>query len=215
MKVEAVFIISSMIVTLAVTLLSAHYKWGYQSAFFLAVGMYAILLTFAFVTSDDYLKKLLIFGLIAGVVELIADKWLVQNIQSLVYPENEPKLWCSPNYMPFAWAVVLVQVGYLGWLISTKEKMIEAMILCLIIGICFIPVFEQCAYFANWWYYNPCKMLFNTPWYIIVSEGLICFFLPVMFFYMSRRRWLMPVLFGIGEGLWIFVSYFLMYNLLK
>jgi hypothetical protein len=212
---EAIFIIISMIVTLGITLLSAHYKWGFESAFILAVGMYLIITAFAFITSDIFLKRLLLFGLIAGIVELFADKWLVQDINSLVYPENEPKIWCSPNYMPFAWAVVLIQVGYLGWMISTKKKMIEAMILCAIIGICFIPVFEQCAYYANWWYYNPCKMLLNTPWYIIVSEGLICFFLPIIFFFESKRSSLSSIGFGIAEGLWIFASYYIMYKIIE
>lgn len=215
LKKESVFIIISMIVTLGVTLLSAYYKWGFESAFILATGMFAILTSFALITSDTFLKKLLLFGIVAGTTELIADKWLVENIQSLVYPSGEPKIWCSPNYMPFAWAVVLIQVGYLGWLISRKEKMIEAMILCLIIGVCFIPVFEQCAFYANWWYYNPCKMLLNTPWYIIISEGLICFFLPAIFFYETTHGKKLAIILGIGEGLWIFVSYYLIYNLIE
>jgi hypothetical protein len=204
-----------MVVTLAITLLSAHFKWGYMSAFLLATGMYTAIAVFAFITSDIYLKKLLLFGLVAGFTELIADKWLVHDIRSLVYPAGESKIWYSPDYMPFAWAVVLVQVGYLGFMISAKKKMIEAMILCMIIGIFFIPVFEQCAYSAGWWYYNPCKMLFNTPWYIIISEGLICFFLPFIFFYESRNGWLSAVIAGFLEGLWVFAAYFLMYNLLK
>ncbi len=214
-KKESVFIIISMIVTLGITLLSAHFKWGFESAFILAIGMYLILTGYAFINSDRFLKKLLLFGILAGFTELIADKWLVQNIHSLVYPQNEPKILCSPNYMPFAWAVVLIQVGYLGWLISQQQKMIEAMILCLIIGICFIPVFEQCAYYANWWYYNPSKMLLNTPWYVIISEGLICFFLPAIFFYETNHGKKFAILFGIGEGLWILVSYFLIYHLIE
>lgn len=212
---ESIFVIVSMIVTLGITLLAAKYDWGYESAFILATGMYAILTSFAFITADSFLKRLLLFGLIAGIVELIADKWLVHDISSLVYPANEPKIWYSPNYMPFAWAVVLVQVGYLGWMISTKKKMIEAMILCMIIGICFIPVFEECAYYAEWWYYNPCKMLFHTPWYIIISEGLICFFLPAIYFTQAKSRTLVTIGFGIAEGLWILVSYFIMYKIIE
>lgn len=215
MTLQSVFIIISMIVTLGITLLSAHFKWGFVSAFLLATGMYATLLAFAFITSDTYLKRLLLFGLAAGIIELIADKWLVQDIKSLVYPATEPKIWCSPDYMPFAWAVVLVQVGYLGFMISTKKKMIEAMLLCFVIGICFIPVFEQCAYSAGWWYYNSCKMLFNTPWYIIISEGMICFFLPFIFFYETKHNNLSAVIAGVLEGFWIFISYFIMFNLLK
>jgi hypothetical protein len=216
-KTESIFVITSMIVTLGITLLSADFKWGYVAAFSLAVGMYSILCIFAFFISDNYLKKLLLFGLSAGIIELFADKWLVHDILSLVYPINEPKIWYSPNYMPFAWAVVLVQVGYLGWLISEKKNVIEGMILCFIIGICFIPVFEQCAYFANWWYYNPCKMLFNTPWYIIISEGFICLLLPLMFHYLSEHnnKWLFVLTLGALEGVCIFISYFFIYHLFE
>ena len=103
---QSIFIIISMVVTLAITLLAAHYDWGYRSAFMLAIGMFAVLSGFAFITSDHYLKRLLLFGIITGFTELIADKFLVENFQSLVYPADEQKIWCSPNYMPFAWAVL-------------------------------------------------------------------------------------------------------------
>lgn len=214
-KRETMFVIASMVITLAIALFAAYFNWGYKSAFALAIGMYSILTLFAFVTSDVYLKKLLLLGLIAGIVELIADKWLVHDITSLVYPPNEPKIWCSPNYMPFAWAVVLVQVGYLGRIISKRDTVGSEMLLCFVIGVGFIPVFEQCAYYADWWYYNPCKMLFNTPWYIIVSEGFICSLLPLMFSYLNERNWVFTLLMGVIEGVWIFVSYFLIYYLFE
>lgn len=214
-KKETLFVLATMTITLAITLLSAYYDWGYWSAFALATGMYAVLTAFAFLNNDDFLKRLLLFGLVAGFVELLADKWLVHDISSLVYPAGEPKLWYSPNYMPFAWAVVLVQVGYLGWMISKKVKMPEAMLLCMAIGIVFIPVFEQCAYWADWWYYNPAKMLLNTPWYIIFAEGIICFFLPAIFFYELKNKWITALVLGVLEGLVIFLAYFITYNLIE
>lgn len=212
---EAVFILISMVITLGITLLSAHFKTGYWSAALLAVGMYVIIGLFAFAKSDLFLKQLLLFGIIAGFVELLADQWLVDSIQSLVYPANEPKLLRSPNYMPFAWAVVLIQVGYLGYLLSSKVSLIKAMLLCMLIGMVFIPVFEQCAYWAGWWYYNPCYMLLNTPWYIILAEGIICFFLPAIFFFETKKRVFGTILFGLGQGIVIFIAYYVSYKLIE
>ncbi|MBK7764539.1 MAG: hypothetical protein IPI46_14560 [Bacteroidetes bacterium] len=211
---DSVFIICCMVITLSVTLASAYFHTGYWTAFTLAIGMYAIISFYAFFTKEKFLQRLLLFGIVAGFVELYADCWLVHNVASLVYPANEPKLACSPNYMPFAWAVVLIEVGYLGWCISNKVKMFEAMLLCMLIGIFFIPVFEQCAYWANWWYYNPCKMLLNTPWYIIVAEGIICFFLPAIFYLEVKYHWLSAFLLGLFEGIVIFLAYCVTYYLL-
>ncbi|MBU3676355.1 MAG: hypothetical protein FGM54_04135 [Chitinophagaceae bacterium] len=212
---ETLFVLISMVITLVVTLLSAYFKTGYWSAFALATGMYGVLGLFAYTQKDMFLKQLLLFGIIAGTVELLADCWLVETAQNLVYPANEPKLLCSPNYMPFAWAVVLVQVGYLGYLISSKVKMFEAMLLSMLIGMVFIPVFEQCAFWAEWWYYKPCKMLLNTPWYIIMAEGIICFFLPAIFFVETQKRIIATVLFGLAQGLLIFIAYYISYKLIE
>lgn len=214
-KKESIFIILCMMLTLGVTLLSAHFKTGYWSAFALAIGMFSIISIFAFINKDGFLKRLLLLGIIAGLVELLADKYLVEDIASLVYPADEPKIWCSPNYMPFAWAVVLVEVGYLGWMISNKVKMVEAMLICMVIGFCFIPIFEQCAYYAGWWYYVPCKMLFNTPWYIIAAEGIICFFLPILFYFETKFKWSSALLFGIFEGLVIYAAYWFTFKIIE
>jgi hypothetical protein len=212
---ESIFVVATMIITVMITLLAAYYKWGYKSAFALSVGMYLTLLLFAFITSNHFLQKLLFFGLIAGFVELIADKWLVENIQSLVYPAEEPKIWCSPNYMPFAWAVVLLHVGYLAQLIGHNKNIFIITLLGAAIGFGFIPLFEECAYYAEWWYYNPCKMFLHTPWYIMLGEGLICAVLPVVYSKISEISWTKTFFFGILEGLWIFVCYFIMYHILE
>ena len=80
-----------MVITLVITLLSAHYKWGFESAFILAVGLFTILTMFAFITSDSFMKKLLLFGIVAGITQLIADKWLVEDIDGYADQLSEPK----------------------------------------------------------------------------------------------------------------------------
>ena len=198
-----------MIITVAVAALSAHFHLGWRSGFTLAFGMYIILSWFAYSRNDVFLKKLLLFGIAAGIIELFADCWLVKTTGTLVYPSREPMIFCSPLYMPFAWAVILVQIGYLGWLISNKEKMWLSMLCSTIIGFAVIPLFEHWAKGAGWWYYQNCKIIFSTPWYIILGEGLICIFLPLFFKYINQRNYTFQIPLGIIEGLWIWVAYFI------
>jgi len=212
-KKEVKFVITTLIITVAVAAISAHFKLTWRSGFALAFGMYGILTWFANKQKDDFLKRLLVFGLIAGIVELLADCWLVQHTGTLVYATGEPMIACSPLYMPLAWAVILIQIGYLGWLISSKEKMWVSMIASTIIGFAVIPLFEHWAKNAGWWYYQNCKMIGNTPWYIILGEGLICSFLPLFFTYIHRKNYAYQVLLGIIEGLWIWLSYFIVFSI--
>lgn len=211
---EAAFVFATIVVTLLIAWLSSTFALGWRSAFALSVGMYAVLWTFSYVTGDDFLPRLLLFGLAAGIVELAADCWLVRSTMSLVYPNAEPMVACSPLYMPVAWAVVLTQVGYLGWLISRKERMVEAVILTFVIGVFFIPLFEHFANGAGWWYYRNVPMLGNTPLYIILGEGLICMGLPAFFAFEAHRSVGKAVGLGVVQGAWIFVAYVIAYSLL-
>lgn len=213
-KKEVRFVLFTLFITVGVAAVSALFKLGWKSAFGLAVGMYILLTWFAFKQNDTFLKKLLVFGIAAGIAELLADCWLVNSTGTLIYTEGEPMIACSPLYMPFAWAVLLIQIGYLGWLISQKEKMWVSMLASTIIGFAVIPLFEHWAKGAGWWYYVNTKMILNTPWYIILAEGLICCFLPLFFAHIHNKnyRWQLPL--GIIEGLWIWGAYFIAYNLI-
>jgi uncharacterized protein with NAD-binding domain and iron-sulfur cluster len=209
---EAGFILTSMIVTIGFAALDALYDWGPVTAFMLSIGMYSTLLIYAIRRQDRFLRKLLLFGILAGIVELSADNWLVNGIHSLIYPPGEPFLWASPAYMPFAWAVVLVQVGYLGYLISKKRTALTTFILTFIIGLLFIPAFEYMAKYADWWQYvSSAKMILETPYYIILGEGLICAVLPFIYTKAWKLKWWFSILAGILMGVWIFLSYFISY----
>lgn len=211
----AVFIIGTIALTLAITLLSAHFRWGYPSAFWLATGMYGAITAFAFWANNAFLQKLLVFGIAAGFTELIADTWLVNGIGSLVYPATEAKFWASPNYMPFAWAVILIQVGYVSWFYAQRFPLIQAMGLAFVLGASFIPIFESSAKAAGWWYYQPTSpMILNAPIYIIVAEGLITLVLPLVYQKLVEKGVWVAAIAGIVQGLWIWASYFLMYPLL-
>ncbi len=211
---EAGFIITTMFGTLGFAFLAAKFDWGPVSAFILAFGMFGLIASFANRYQDIFLKRLLIFGVTAGILELIADNWLVNGIKSLVYPAHEPMLWASPAYMPFAWSVVLIQVGYLGYLIAKKHAMIIACVFTLIVGMLFIPAFECLAKYASWWQYvHTDKMIFNTPYYIILGEGLICLMLPIVFIKEWKLKTKGTIISGILMGLWIFAAYYLAYQI--
>ncbi len=211
---EAKFIFGTIIMTLAIAAISSYTDAGWFSAFSLATGMYSIIAAFAFWKKDTFLYRLLLFGLVAGIVELLADCWLVQSTGTLIYPQNEPMIACSPLYMPFAWAVVLIQVGYLGWLISGHKPLWFSVLATMILGLLFIPLFEHWAFGAGWWYYQNTPMIFNTPYYIIIAEGLICMVLPLFFKLQSHKKYLLAALFGVIQGLWIWLAYYISFNII-
>lgn len=211
---EAKFMFVTIAITLTVAALSSYFHAGWMSAAALAFGMYAILAIFSVRTRDRFLQKLLAFGLMAGIVELAADCWLVESTGTLMYAGGEPMIFCSPLYMPFAWAVVLVQVGYLGFLISGHKPMWQSILATMVIGLLFIPLFEHWANGAGWWVYHNTPMIGDTPWYIILGEGLICMVLPLLFVYEVQKSYLKALLFGALHGLWIWLAYFISYTLI-
>ncbi|MDX1686299.1 MAG: hypothetical protein R3275_13765 [Saprospiraceae bacterium] len=211
---EAKFIFITILLTLALAALSSYLQAGWMSAFGLAIGMYLLIGGFAYYTSDQFLYRLLLFGIIAGLIELFADCWLVHSTQTLFYPLDEPTLACSPFYMPFAWAVVLIQVGYLGWLISGHKSIWVSILATAVLGLLFIPLFEHWANSAGWWVYRDTPMIFNTPYYIILAEGLICMTLPLFFKIQSHKNYWLAAIFGVMEGFWIWASYVIAYAIL-
>jgi hypothetical protein len=128
----------------------------------------------------------------------------------LVYPHAEFRLLASPLYMPFAWAVILIQVGFIGFLFSRRHHMLTSYLFTFIIGALFIPAFEWLAKYASWWHYtDKAKIFAHTPYYIILGEGLICCVLPAIYksewLGKTAGQWIKGVLFGV----WIFVSYYI------
>ena len=210
-KKEVVFILLTMVMTLAFALVDAWLHLGYASASVLAIGMFLLIGFHAVKWQDGFLKKLLLFGLVAGITELAADNWLVNGIHSLFYPAEQTHIWASPFYMPLAWAVILIQVGYLGGLLGMRKSLGLKVGISFVIGMMFIPVFETCAKYAGWWYYESASKFLETPWYIILGEGLICAALPIIFHKIYRKTWPGTVLMGILQGLWIFAAYYIGY----
>ncbi len=129
---------------------------------------------------DPVLTRWLVIGFVAGWLEIVTDAWLVANTTTLLYPKNEPMVWDSPLYMPFAWTIVLTQIGTLGGWLAERLSLLRATLLCALIGGTNIPLYEHLARDAGYWSYVNTPMVFNAPWYIIVSEFLLS--LPLVWF---------------------------------
>lgn len=212
---ELRFILCTTAVALAVSGLSSFFSWGWKAAAILAYGLFILLITYAFLKRSAFLKKIILFGVVAGFIELFADWWLVSGTNTLVYFSEEPFIWKSPAYMPFAWAVIITQAGYIGYLIRKKFELIPTVILTALAGAIMIPFHEYFANKALWWYYKDCKALFNTPYYIILGEAFICSVLPIIYKWIAQKKMVPFALTGIIYGFWIWISYFVAYHIFE
>jgi hypothetical protein len=194
--------------------INSFFATGWVTAFMLAYLVLAIDVIYIIKTDDSLLGTFLFFGLVAGFTELLADAWLVEKTKTLYYEASEPLLLDSPVYMPIAWTVVLVQIGYLGYWIYLKKGLLVASLVCGLIGGTVIPLYESFAKGAGWWQYeDPTRIIWNTPYYIIIGEFLLALALPALLLWCSKKEfyWTIPI--GIIMGLWIWVAYFIGYSL--
>jgi hypothetical protein len=123
---------------------------------------------------DRPFARLAVFGVVFGFVELIADALCVQVTGTLSYAfARSAMIWQSPWWMPGAWAIVAIQIGYLGAMLIRKIGRVKGAALCALIGAVNIPFYEEMAFHAHWWSYRSCLMLGHTPFYIIIAEMII------------------------------------------
>jgi hypothetical protein len=173
----------------------------------------ALLLGFAVLYHDALLMRLMIFGLVTGFAELAADAWLVDFTRTLDYSVGGgPMLWRSPIWMPLAWEVVTVQFGCLGlWL---RDRIGSAGLAAVgVLGAINIPYYEEMARRIHWWQYSGCRMISNTPYYIILGEFGIAIALtllakPLRHGKAAKTGWL-----GLAGGTAIFICYALAYGI--
>lgn len=185
---------------------------GPWSAAAISYVLFVFYVLYAWFAHDAVLKTLVVIGTVAGLLELATDHYLVDTINSLVYPGNEVMVWSSPAYMPFAWANVLIQLGYYGILLSKWKGAMTAAIILGIAGAFYIPLYEHLAKDAGWWWYHDnVKMVFNAPVYVIICEGLISCSLPWLLLSADNFRWKRALLMGVLCGGWIYLSAVLAY----
>ncbi len=206
-KKTTLFIAITQCILMAWSIGSSILASGAWSASVITYSLFAIYLVYAAVTKNPIIIRLIIFGAIAGVIELFADHYLVDTINSLVYPNKEAMIWSSPAYMPLAWANVIIQLGYYGLLLSKWKGELVASIILGLAGAMYIPLYEHLAKDAGWWWYNNnTAMVFNAPVYVIICEGLISLSLPLLIGISSKRNLKMTAAIGVIGGIWIYLS---------
>lgn len=195
------FILVSMFVSVGCLAIAAWKFKGWESAAIWSLGFSALYFLYAFIFRDKLMFRFLIFATFAGFTELIADYWLVNITDTLIYPANEPMLFVSPAYMPFSWIVVLIQIGFIGFLISKQKSLIVTSLVVGVLGCIIIPIYEYFAINAEWWFYEACEMWGIVPIYIFIAEGLLMLSIPNLFNRCENAslKWI-PLL-GITQGL--------------
>ncbi|HEV2972808.1 MAG TPA: hypothetical protein VGY55_22765 [Pirellulales bacterium] len=188
---------------------------GWRTALALNLIDNALLLGFMLRYRDVLMARLIVFGLSAGVVELVADAWLVGITGTLDYSiGGGPMLWRSPVWMPAAWEVVSVQFGYVGLRLWERFGA-SGLLLNGILGAINIPFYEEMARRTHWWQYSGCRMISGTPWYIILGEFAIAVLLGLLAIFVKRGGWRTSIAAGAAGGAGIFVAYAVAFTLIE
>ena len=161
------------------------------------------------VTHNPRLSWLLVFGLVAGVLELWADWVHVVYFHSLVYTDYFGfQLLASPSYMPVAWWLTVVQFGYLALRLAERWPAWAAIGLPTLLGMTLPPWYEELAAPARAWFYPPHGvMLSHTPLWVIFTYGGCMFAIASSAVLLYRpRAWGRAVMAGLFTGVCIMLS---------
>jgi hypothetical protein len=125
------------------------------------------------VTRSSRLGWLLLFGLVAGVLELWSDWLHVEKLGNLVYTDYFGfRILASPSYMPIGWWLTCVQFGYLALRIRERWPNWATVGLITLLGMSLPSWYEEFAAPAKAWYYTTTRlMLSHTPLWIILTYG--------------------------------------------
>ena len=211
---QTIFVLGVMTFGIILLIIDSRLDEGWISAAWWGYSLSAVFLLYALAMRDQLLFRFFLFALSAGFAELFADQWLVEYTRTLIYPHDEPMLLSSPAYMPFSWTVVLMEIGYIGWLIMQRWNMLIATIALCVIGAMLVPLYETWAIDAGWWYYINTPKLGLVPTYVILAEGLLMLSVPFMLKKTAASKPLIIILWGIGEGVVMYLACIVSFNLL-
>lgn len=198
----------TIILNITAVLFFAEVPWSdWKTGLALNLVDNALLWIHVFRMRDLFMVRLLVFGLVVGIVELAADAWLVDATGTLDYSlGGGPMLWRSPVWMPLAWQVVSVQFGYIG--LRLFEAMgWQGLVLTGVLGAINIPFYEEMALHVHWWRYANCRMFFHTPFYIILGEFLIAAVLGYLATNVRQRVVGRSIVAGVLGGIAVFAGY--------
>lgn len=130
-------------------------------------------------------------GLVAGVLEILVDWALIHWVPTgrLVYlTGNDVVLLGSPVWMPLAWACVIVELSYpalraYGSLRRRLSRAAAAVVASVAIGVLAgltIGFYEYFAYRADWWKYEPARVMLGDFCAVYIPLGEFFMFLPVI-----------------------------------
>lgn len=167
---------------------------------------YGIGVVYAYV--DGLVRKLVAIGTIGGILELLGDHFLVHVADSLVYPYQYSPVLSSPVYMPFAWAVLIVFMGYVAVRLREEVGVVAAYLGPAMFAFVSESGYESLASQGGGWSYMsaPLEWIGHAPLFIVVAEAVM---------FASSYYWVKqnPVKGGIGIGLTINASYVGVYYL--
>jgi hypothetical protein len=171
-----------------------------------------------YTTRSTRLCWLLLFGLVAGVLELWSDWLHVERLSTLVYTDYFGfRILASPSYMFIGWWSTCVQFGYLTLRISERWSRWVTVGLITLLGMSLPPWYEEFAAPAKAWYYTTTRlMLSHTPVWIIFTYGGCMFGIATASLLCYRPRgWGRAIVGGFFAGAWFMFSGVFWYTLLQ
>lgn len=130
-------------------------------------------------------------GIVAGLLEILVDWALIHWVPTgrLVYlTGNDVVILGSPIWMPLAWACVIVELGYpalrlYGMARRRMTVTAAAAVVSFAIGILAgitVGFYEYFAYRANWWKYEPARVMIGDFCALYIPLGEVLMFLTVI-----------------------------------
>ena len=208
------FIIVLIILMVTLNTLSGLVIKQYWTYGIITWSFMAAIVVYILMTRDRLMANLLVFGVVTGFVELITDWYHVEVLKTLVYDQVVFSIWASPGYMPFGWALLMFQYGYVAVRLSEVIGTTKSTLLLIVFGASMTPWYEELAWHTQHWHYQGSPMIGHTPHWVPLSYSLILASVGILtpkFRNLSTIRW---VGLGVILGGIIFCSGFLSHALL-
>lgn len=158
-------------------------KWWAYAGLFIRGGLYLWAGDAISDRGGRTLVRLFHLGLVAGILELLVDWWLIHGVSSgrLVYlTGNDVVLLGSPIWMPLAWACVIVELGYPALrLESFVHPALATLVISVSSGVT-VGFYEYFAYKAGWWKYEPAHTMLGPYCALFIPLGEALMFLTIL-----------------------------------